>query len=72
MVAEGVPAFLVAMVDVAMAAVLPGGRLILSIGVPVMILDVIGVMSIYYMSYVMNVILLWDGGWRAIVRVYMV
>jgi len=66
-VAEGVPAFLVAMVDVAMAAVLPGGRLTLSTGVPVTTSDVTGATSIYYTPYVTNVIPLWDGArWRPV------
>ena len=48
-------------------AMIPGGRLTLTTGVPVTTSDVTAATTIYYTPYIHNIITLWDGaGWKPI------
>lgn len=47
--------------DLGCQAIIPGGRLTLSSGVPVTTSDVTGATNVYYTPYLHNVIVLWDG-----------
>lgn len=64
---EDASAYLLALLELAMSGVRPGGRLTLTTAVPVTTSDVTGATSIYYTPYLSNVIPLWDGArWKPI------
>lgn len=57
-----------AAVELAMQAVIPGGRLTLESGVPVSTTDQTAKTSVYYTPFVHNIVPLWDGvNWKPVV-----
>lgn len=57
-----------ATVELAMQAVIPGGRLTLQSGVPVSTTDQTAKTSVYYTPFVHNIVPLWDGtNWKPVV-----